>query len=160
VSGSKGQDQGADIDDLIKSAGKILDAWKKAIDDIAKDLSKLDDGKGGGDKGGGDKGGGDKGAAGKGGAGKGGDAKKVQTQAEKDAEEASKKLNEDLKKMLQGQKPPSDPKQTNKLTDFMGKYIDKNGLKLKDWGSVKPDIDIDPKKMQLKKLGVEWTWKW
>jgi hypothetical protein len=149
MSGSKGQDQGADIDELIKDAGKILDAWKKAIDDIAKDLSKLaDDSKGGGK---GDKG--DKG-------GKGGDNKKLQTQAEKDADEASKKLNDDLKKMLQGQKPPSDPKQTGKLTDFMEKYIDKNGLKLKDYGSVKPDIDIDPKKMQLKKLGVQWTWKW
>jgi hypothetical protein len=152
MSQSKGQDQGADIDELIKDAGKVLDSWKKAIDDIAKDLAKLGDGKGakGGNADKGDKG--DK-------SGKGDDSKKLQEQAQKDADDASKKLSEDLKKMLQGQKPPSDPKQLPKLTDFMEKYIDKNGIKLKDWGSVKPDIDIDPKKMQIKKLGVQWTWK-
>jgi Sec-independent protein translocase protein TatA len=143
MSGSK--DQGADIDELIKDAGNILDAWKKAIDEIAKDLAKLDKPKGGsaGGKDGGKKDGGNK----------------QQQQAQKDADAASKKLNEDLKRMLQGQKPPSDPKQAPKFTDFLQKYIDKNGVKLKDWGSLKPDIDFDPKKMQLKKFELVWTWK-
>src|SRR5258708_25790339 len=88
MSGSKGQDQGADIDELIKDAGKVLDSWKKAIDDIAKDLAKLRDGKGakGGNADKGDKG--DK-------SGKGGDSKKRQEQAQKDEDDASNKLSED-----------------------------------------------------------------
>lgn len=154
MSGGKGEGQGADIDELIKDAGKILDAWKKAIDEIAKDLAKLGNAKGG-SAGGKDAGGG---AGGKD-DGKDGGNKKQQQQAQKDAEAASKKLNDDLKKMLQGQQSPPDPKQAPKFTDFLEKYIDKNGVKLKDWGSVKPDIDIDPKKMQLKKFELDWTWK-
>ena len=142
MSSSKGQGQVADIDELIKDAGKLLEAWKKAIDDIAKDLAKLSNAKGGGETKDGGK-----------------DNKKTQQQAQKDADAASKKLSADLKKMLQGQQPPSDPKQAPKFTDFLDKYIDKNGVKLKDWGSVKPDIDIDPKKMQLKKFELVWTWK-
>ncbi|MBV9756240.1 MAG: hypothetical protein JO047_04230 [Alphaproteobacteria bacterium] len=144
--GKKGQDQTTDIDDLIKAAGKILDAWKSAIDDIAKELQKLDKAKGGGDTK--DSGGGKKDGN-----------KKQQQQAQKDADAASKKLSEDLKKMLQGQQAPPDPKQAPKFPDFLEKYIDKNGVKLKDWGSVKPDIDFDPKKMQFKKFELDWTWK-
>lgn len=143
MSDTKDQPKGADIDELIEDAGKFLGVWKKAIDEIAKELAKLGNAKGGSDT--------------KDGGGK--DNKKQQQQAQKDADAASKKLNEDLKKMLQGQQPPSDPKQAPKFPDFLEKYIDKNGVKLKDWGSVKPDIDFDPKKMQFKKFELVWTWK-
>jgi hypothetical protein len=145
------KDEGADIDELIKDAAQFLNTWKKAIDDIAKDLAKLGKAKGG-------SGGSGSGKGGKGEKEDGGN-KEAQEQAQKEAEAASKKLSEDLKKMLKGEKPPSDPKEPDKLTQALGKYIDKNGLKLKDWGSVKPDIDIDPKKMQLKKFELQWTWK-
>jgi len=162
MSGSKAQDKGkekeqdggADIDGLIDDAEKFLNLWKKAIDDIAKDLAKL--GKGGGK--------GEKEDSSKGGKGAKGEKdsspnKDAQEQAQKEAEAASKKLSEDLKKMLKGEKPPSNPKEPDKLTKALEKFIDKNGVKLKDWGSVKPDIEIDPKKMQLKKFELEWTWK-
>jgi hypothetical protein len=160
MSGSKAQDKGkekeddgADVEGLIDDAAKFLNVWKKAIDDIAKDLAKL----GKGDKSGKD----DDSKGGKGGKGEKaeGGNKDAQQQAQKEADAASKKLSEDLKKMLKGEKPPSDPKEPDKLTKALEKFIDKNGVKLKDWGSVKPDIEIDPKKMQLKKFELQWTWK-
>ena len=162
MSGAKGKsdDQGADIDDLIKSAGKLLDSWKKSIEDIAKYLDKAGvgkDTKGGGGGGGGGK---DDGGGAKGGKGGQDGFKKWQEQAKKDADEANKKLSDDLEKMMKGQKPPSDQKDGSKLPEFLEKRIGKDGLILKDFAKVKPDVDIDTKKMQVKKVGATVTWDW
>lgn len=123
------------FDQAVKTACKLIDDWGHEIENIAKQLDKLkdaaDDKK---DK-----------------------AEKERDQAAKDAETASKELQKKLTTLKLP--PPTDPKQALKLPDILTKNISKNGLKIGDYGSLKPDIDIDVKKMQLKKVELVWTWE-
>ena len=130
-----------EFDQILKAAAKLIDDWGKEIEKIAKALDKTQ----------GDDGDEDDPKADK--------AKdKAQDKATKEAEAASKELQ---KKLTTLKIPPkADPKQAIKLPDFLTKNISKNGLKIGDYGSVKPDIDFDVKKMQLKKVELTWTWEW
>ena len=83
--------------------------------------------------------------------------KKQRAAAAKDADAANKALSD---KIFGLKIPPkADPQQMLKLPDVITKIIDKNGVKIGDYGSLKPDIDLDTKKMQFKKVGLIWTWK-
>jgi hypothetical protein len=122
-----------DYDDIVKSIQKLMDEWGKAMDKIAKDLSDIKDEI-------------DKMDA----------LQKQKAALQKDADAASKAL---AAKIFSMKLPPkADPKQMIKLPDFIIKNFDKNGVKLGDYGSLKPDVDIDIKQMKFKKVGATWTW--
>jgi TolA-binding protein len=123
----------ADYDQIAKAVAKMVDDWGKAIGKIAKQLADVQD-----------------------------QIEKMDAlikQREgltKDADSASKDLSN---KIFTLKIPPkADPQQMLKLPDFITKIVDKNGVKIGDYGSVKPDIDLDIKKMQFKKVGITWTW--
>jgi hypothetical protein len=136
-----------DLDQVTKALGKLIEDWGKTIADLAKEIEKL---QGDSDKKDGkqdDKGGGGSKDA----------ADKAREKLKKEAEDASKEL---AKKIFDTKIPPQgDQKQGVKLPDILTKNITKNGLKIGDYGSVKPDIDFDPKKMKFKKVVVGWTWE-
>ncbi len=118
----------AGYDSIAKTVQKWIDDWQKDLDKIAKDLAKLED-----------------------------DAdKKKQLDLAKSAEDATKDLTDKIWDMKIP--PQADPKQMIKLPDFITKNVTKSGLKLGDYGSIKPDFDIDIKKMKIKKAGIVWTW--
>ena len=119
-------------DELIKDVTDLLDSWGKAMEKVAKDL------------------------------------KDVKTQMEqidalqkkkvslqKDAEDHTKDLTDQLKKLTTPQ--GTDPKQYVKLPTFITSNINKNGIRINDVISIKPDIDVDLKKMKIKKAGIVLT---
>ena len=124
-----------DFDQVSKTVTKLIDDWGKAIQKIAKDLKEVQDQI-------------DKMEA----------LKKQRDGLAKDADAASK----DLSGKIEALKipPKTDPQQILKLPDIITKNITKNGVKLGDYGSVKPDVDIDFKKMEVKKAVIVWTWDW
>jgi hypothetical protein len=123
----------ADFDQITKTVSKLVDDWGKAIQKIAKDLKDVQDEI-------------DKMEA----------LRKQRAGLAKDADQASKDLGD---KIMNLKIPPkADPQQMLKLPDFITKIVDKNGVKLGDYGSLKPDIDLDIKKMQIKKAAIVWTW--
>jgi hypothetical protein len=125
----------ADFDQVAKLVSKIMDDWSKSLDKIAKELKDVQDQI-------------DKMEA----------LKKQRDGLAKQADDASKDVSS---KIFSLKIPPkADPQQMLKLPDFITKYVDKDGVKLGDYGSVKPDIDFDTKKMQFKKVGLTWTWSW
>ena len=122
-----------DFDQIVKAATKLIEDWGKAIDKIAKDIKEAQDEI-------------DKMEA----------LKKQRADLAKSADQASKDLAD---KIMNYKIPPkADPQQMLKLPDFLTKIVDKNGVKLGDYGSLKPDFDVDVKKMQIKKAAVVWTW--
>jgi hypothetical protein len=122
-----------DFDQIVKAATKLIEDWGKAIDKIAKDIKEAQDEI-------------DKMEA----------LKKQRAAAAKDADAANKALSD---KIFGLKIPPkADPQQMLKLPDVITKIVDKNGVKLGPYGSLKPDIDLDIKKMQFKKVGLTWTW--
>ncbi|HLY54682.1 MAG TPA: hypothetical protein VKS60_03955 [Stellaceae bacterium] len=123
-----------DFDVVAKAISKLVDDWGKALEKIGKELADVQAEI-------------EKMEA----------LKKQREGLTKDADQASNDL---VQKILSVKIPPkADPQQMLKLPDVVTKYIDKNGVKLGDYGSLKPDIDIDIKKMQFKKFGLTWTWK-
>jgi len=123
----------ADYDQVVKAITKLVDDWSKVIDKIAKEIADAQAEI-------------DKLEA----------LKKQRESLTKDADAASKDLGQ---KIFSVKIPPkADPQQMLKLPDFVTKYVDKNGVKMGDYGSLKPDIDLDLKKMQFKKVGLTWTW--
>jgi hypothetical protein len=122
-----------DFDQIVKAATKLIEDWGKAIDKIAKDIKEAQDEI-------------DKMEA----------LKKQRAAAAKDADAANKALSD---KIFGLKIPPkADPQQMLKLPDAITKIVDKNGVKMGNYGSLKPDIDLDTKKMQFKKVGLVWTW--
>ena len=122
-----------DFDQITKAFSKLVDDWGKVIQKIAKDLKDVQDEI-------------DKMEA----------LKKQRADLAKSADQASKDLAD---KIMNYKIPPkADPQQMLKLPDFLTKIVDKNGVKLGDYGSLKPDFDVDVKKMQIKKAAVVWTW--
>ena len=123
----------SDLDAVAKTISRMVDDWGKALEKIRKQLADLEAD-----------------------FAKDELAKKQQEILTKIAEPATKDL---VQQILSVKIPPkADPKQMLKLPDVVTKYIDKNGVKLGDYGSLKPDIDVDIKKMQFKKVGLTWTW--
>ncbi len=128
----------ASYDSIAKIVQKWIDDWQKDLEKIAKDLAKL------------------QAEADKADGGNADASNKKQLDLAKSAEDASKDL---TNKIWDLKIPPqSDPKQMIKLPDFITKNVTKSGLKLGDYGSIKPDFDIDIKKMKIKKAGIVWTW--
>ncbi|MEJ0046068.1 MAG: hypothetical protein WDN04_08055 [Rhodospirillales bacterium] len=123
----------ADFDQITKTVSKLVDDWGKAIQKIAKDLKDVQDEI-------------DKMDA----------LKKQRASLTKDADQVSKDLGDKIANLKIP--PKADPQQMIKLPDFITKIVDKNGVKLGDYGSLKPDIDLDIKKMQIKKAAIVWTW--
>src|SRR5579862_7962123 len=112
-----------DFDVVAKAISKLVDDWGKALEKIGKELADVQAEI-------------EKMEA----------LKKQREGLTKDADQASNDL---VQKILSVKIPPkADPQQMLKLPDVVTKYIDKNGVKLGDYGSLKPDIDIDIKKMQ------------
>ncbi|HEY6431087.1 MAG TPA: hypothetical protein VIZ17_03835 [Acetobacteraceae bacterium] len=122
-----------DFDQVSKDIAELVDDWGDIIDKIAKQLHDVQAEI-------------DKMEA----------LKKQRESLAKDADAANKDLSQ---KIFSLKIPPkADPQQMLKLPDWATKYIDKNGVKMGDYGSLKPMLDIDIKKMQFKKVGLTWTW--
>ena len=124
----------ADFDQVVKTVTKMIEDWGKTIDKIAKDLDDVQDEI-------------DKMEA----------LQKQREALKKDTEAANKALSD---KIFGLKIPPkADPQQMLKLPDVITKNITKNGVKISDHFSLKPDIDIDIKKMTIKKAGIVGTWE-
>jgi chromosome segregation ATPase len=123
-----------DYDKAYKDSMRQLDDWKKEVARISKEIADL-------------QGQIDKLEA----------LKKQRDSLTKDADAANKALADSLKSIKIP--PTADPKQMLKLPDVIEKYVDKNGLKLGDYGSIKPNVGFDVKKMKLDKVELTWTWK-
>jgi len=130
-------DSNADLDKLMKSISGLIDGCFSDLQKIAKSIEaaqaekeKAEQAKQAADK-------------------------KAQDENQKKAEEAANNLK---KAMLSQKFPPKlDPTQAAQIPKLISKYIDKNGVRLSDTVSVQPDIDFDPKKMQLKKFELKVT---
>jgi DNA repair exonuclease SbcCD ATPase subunit len=137
-----------DFDQAQKAIEKTIDGWGKKISVVGKQLKDVQD-------------------------------KINELQAKIDQMEALRKQQESLEKQRQSilkgidglsdsvrkdiidikLPPPPDPKKAATLPKFLTDRIGKEGLKLGDYGSVKPDIDLDLKKMQFKRFELTWTFK-